>query len=217
MDFVRAPCTEQLFEKLGLPANLKTSEKLTPIGRELIHDLTTCRALIPHPFDHSTYPDRSLSFYVKGKHFQAWEFVKRSDEPDRVEVRFEADMDEAARGEVVKLLEFAIALLRNEPICSVPVTSNRWQAPAREPRPPSNFIPKLNKFCEDLSQFNKEILPELEELSIQSVISTVLLPIELESLEQHLAAFGWSELSPEARDLIRKVLNRTRQRRDASS
>lgn len=218
MGFLRALCTEQLFKELGLPESLRASEKLTPIGRDLIHDLATRSALIPHPFHYSDYPDRGLSFYVRGKHCNASEFVQRSDGPDRVEVWFEADMHEAARTEVAKLLESAVALLRNEPLCSVPILRNPRQVlQPRVPRPPSNFIPKLNKFCEDVSQFDREMLPDLEELSIRSVISTVLLPEELESLERHLAVSGWSELSPRARDLIEKVLNRTRQQRDASA
>ena len=59
------------------------------------------------------------------------------------------------------------------------------------------------------------MIPAMEELSIQAVISKVLLPKEVGSLEQHLQAFGWSELLPAARDLVGKVLDRIHQQGDS--
>lgn len=213
MGFVRAICTEQLFNLLELPLSLKTSEKLNPMGRELIHDPAARSALIPHPFHHSDYPDRGLSFYLRGKHFNACECVKRSDGPDRVEVWCDEINEQACR-EVTKMLEGAIAVFHNQPFCSLPIVVRGSQlSQTRLPRPASKIIPKLNTFCTDLAQLNASTFPSLEELTIQSVMSTVLLPEELETLEKHLATFGWSELSPQARDLIQKVFDRTKQQR----
>ena len=128
MTFVRALCTEQLFEELGLPASLRTSEKLNPMGHPLVHDPARRSALIPHPFHYSEWPDRGLSFYVRGKHFRGWEFVERSDGPDRVEITFEADVDDDECREVTKLLEDAVAVLRNEPGCSIPIVVHRMRS-----------------------------------------------------------------------------------------
>lgn len=214
---MRTHCTEQLFRELELPESLRADGKLNPVGRELVHDRSVRSALIPHPFHHSDYPDRSLSFYVRGRHFGAWEFVRRSDGPDRIEVWFEADMNDAACNEIVELLQNAAAVLREEPIGSMPIVSHRKQLPKpRVPRPPSEVIRKLNKFCDEVSELG-QLLPELEELTIQSAISTVLLPKEIESLELHLATLGWDELSPKARDLVKNVLDRTRQRRETGT
>lgn len=214
MAFVCALCTEGLFEELKLPASLRNSEKMNPIGRQLIHDPMSYSALIPHPFHYSDFPDRSLSFYFNGMHFSAWEFVRRSDGPDRVEVWFEAGINEAVGSEVRRLLESAVAVLRNESICSVPIIVHQKQLPqVRVPRTAREVIPKLNKFCEGIGQINEKLLPDLKELTIQSVISTVLLPEEIELLEQHLETCGWSELSPKARELVATVLARIHERR----
>lgn len=210
MTFVRALCTEQLFELLQLPASLKASDRLNPIGHDLIHDSAACSALIPHPFHYADYPDRALAFYLRGRHFMAWEYMQRSDGPDRVEVTIGEDVDDATCDEISGLLDSAVAVLRDEARYSLPIVLNRKKPPqVRKPRSVPELISKLNTFCEDISRL--QFVPNMEELAIQTVISTVLLPEELLLLEQHLHACGWNALSMEAQDLIKKVLSRMHQ------
>lgn len=211
MAFVTAVCTDQIFEQMQLPASLKESKSLNPIGRNLIHDVVACSALVPHPFHHSDYPDRDLSFYLRGQHFAARELVTGADSPDQVVVPIGDGVDDAMRHEVSRLLEGAVAVLRADSPCSVQIVLQRKQAPpVRMPRPPEVFIPKLNKFCDDTSKI--AFIPNIEELTIQTVIDTVLLPEEAESLKQHLQLFGWGELSPVTRDIVVKVFDRLHQR-----
>jgi|GEM_PF-4748341 len=206
MGFVRGNCNEQLFAELELPEFLGSKQ----IGHQLIYDLSAHAALIPHPYHYDSYPDRSLSFYVGGKYFSVHELVRRDDGSDRVEIWFEDDVDESTSNNISKLLESAIATLHEEVVCSMPIVTRRRQSPKpRTPRPPSEIIPKLNKFCEDVVQF-ENLLPELKEMTIKLTISSVLLPEEIESLERYLAEFGWNGLSPKAQDLIRIVFERTR-------
>lgn len=121
MTFLRAPCTERLFEQLRLPASLRDSKQLNPVGHDLVHDPVACAALITHPFVYSEYPDRGLSFYVRGQEFGGWEYC----DPDRVEVWVESGVDEATYDEVARLLVSAVAVLRNETPGSVPVVLHR--------------------------------------------------------------------------------------------
>lgn len=206
MSFVLGTCDEQLFAELELPAFLRSEQ----IGRQLIYDPSAYAALIPHPYHYDSYPDRSLSFYVRGKYFSVNELVRRDDGSDRVEIWFEEGTDESTSNNVSKLLEAAIATLHGDVLCSMPIVTRRRQTPKpRTPRPPSELIPKLNKFCEDVVQF-ETLLPELKEMTINVTISSVLLPEEIESLERYLAEFSWNGLSPKAQDLIKIVFKRTR-------
>jgi hypothetical protein len=209
MRFAHGDCNEQLYVELKLPDSLRANAQLNPIGGKLIYELSSHAALIPHPYHHADYPDRSLSFYVGGKHFAASELIRRDDGPDRVEIWFEDDTNESTSNNVCKLLEAAIATLHGEAVCSIPVIARRKQPPKpRKARPPIEVIPKLNKFCDDVVQF-EPLLPELKELTIQATISSVLLPEEIESLRTHLAEFGWGELSHKAQDLVKIVFDRT--------
>ena len=209
MRFAHDTCSEQLYAELKLPESLRANAPLNPLGRRLIYDLSTHAALIPHPYHHADYPDRSLSFYVGGKHFAANELIHRDDGPDRVEIWFEEDTDECTSNNVCKLLEAAVATLNGEALCSIPVIARRKQSPRpRKARPPTEVIPKLNKFSEDVVQF-EALLPELKEMTIQATISSVLLPDEIESLKRHLAEFGWDGLSPKAQALVKIVFERT--------
>ena len=206
MGFVRGTCNEQLFAELELSAFLSSEQ----IGRQLIYDLSTHAALIPHPYHYANYPDRSLSFYVGGNYFFVNEIVQRNDGPDRIEIWFEDDADESTSSNICKLLGLAVAMLHEEAVCSMPIVARRKQSPKpRIPCSPNEIIPKLNKFCEDVVQF-ENLLPELKEMTIKLTISSVLLPQEIESLEKYLAEFGWNGLSPKAQDLIRIVFERTR-------
>lgn len=209
MRFAHDICSEQLFVELKLPQSLIENIQLNPIGRRLIYDLSTHAALIPHPYHHAEYPDRSLSFYVGGKHFAADEFIRRNDGSDRVEIWFGDDTDESTSNNVCKLLEAAVAALNGDALCSIPVVARRKQSPKpRTARPPTEVIPKLNKFCKDMVSFETQ-LPELKEMIIQATISSVLLPEEIELLKMHLAEFGWNELSPKAQELVKAVFDRT--------
>lgn len=210
MPFVYEICTEPLFEELKLPASLKESESLNPIGRRLIHDVAACSALIVHPFIYSDFPDRSLTFYLRGMRFLAWEYVRRSDGPDRVEVAIMAGVDDATCDEVSSLLEGAVAVLREEASCSVPIVLQRQRVPLpRFPRPVREVILKLNRFCEEIEEL--KFMQEMKEVAIPTVMFNVLRPTEAESLEQYLQEFGWNELSPDARNLMEKVFDRIHQ------
>ncbi|MCC2959727.1 hypothetical protein LK540_04690 [Massilia sp. IC2-278] len=206
MGFTKAPCTEQVFDALRLPASLHESESLNPIGRDLIHDLAACSALIPHPFHYSEYPDRQLSFYLRGQCFRAWEYVTRPDDLDRVEVSIGDGVDEATCGDVANLLAQAVGLMRNEAAASIPVKLLRKEAPrVRVPRSPAEIIPKLNTLAEHyvrLKHFNAE------EVAVAALIGVVLLPEEVAPLERHLQEFGWDELVPDVRELVATALAR---------
>lgn len=212
MSFVYDICTEQVFAELKLPASLR-NDRPHLIGYKLIYDLSAQAALIPHAYHYTDYPDRSLSFYVSGTHYSANELIRRDDGPDRVEIWFEEDTDESTSSNVSKLLEAAVATLHEEAICSLPIVVRRKQTPKplkpRMARPPSEVIPKLNKFCEEANEL-ETLLPELKEMTIQLTISNVLLQEEIDSLERHLTEFGWNELSPKAQSLMKIVFHRTR-------
>lgn len=206
MGFINGLCTEQVFEALRLPASLRESDSLNPIGRQLIHDLAACSALIPHPFHYSNYPDRQLSFYLRGHYFRACEYVNRPDHLDRVEVSIGDGVDEATCEDVAVSLAEAVGLMRNEVSVSIPVRLLRKEAPrVRLPRAPDEIIPKLNTLAEHyvrLKDFNAE------EVAVASMIGVVLLPEEVAPLERHLQAFGWDELVPDVRELLATALAR---------
>ncbi len=206
MGFIIGLCTEQVFEALCLPASLRESNSLNPIGRHLIHDLAACSALIPHPFHYSDYPDRQLSFYLRGQYFRACEYVSRPDHLDRVEVSIGDGVDAATCEDVAVLLAEAVGLMRNEVSSAIPVRLLRKEAPrVRLPRPPAEIIPKLNTLAE-----HYVLLKQLtaEEVAVASVIGVVLLPEEVAPLERHLQAFGWDELVPDVRELVATALAR---------
>ncbi len=112
MTFVRDICTSQIFKGLRLPRSLVENQKLNPIDRHLVFDIETGSALIPIPFDHSTYPDRQLNFYVEEKHFNIWELVQRSDGPDRVEIYFNKSATAEERTRITGLVQEAVGVLR---------------------------------------------------------------------------------------------------------
>jgi len=208
MGFIKALCTEQVFEALRLPASLRESESLNPIGGQLIHDLAACSALIPHPFHYSDYPDRQLSFYLRGQYFRACEYVTRPDDLDRVEVAIGDGVDEAMCKDVSVLLAEAVGLMRNEAAAAIPVKLLRKEAPrVRVPRPPAEIIPKLNTLAEHyvlLKHVNAE------EVVVAALIGVVLLPEEVPLLERHLQEFGWDELVPDVRELVSRALARVK-------
>lgn len=212
MSFVYDICSEQVFAELKLPASLR-NDRPQLIGHKLIYDLSAHAALIPHPYHYTDYPDRSLSFYVSGTHYSANELIRSDDGPDRVEIWFESDTDESTSSNVSRLLEAAVATLYDESTCLLPIVVRRKQTPKpfkpHTARPPSEVIPKLNKFCEAADEL-ETLAPELTEMKIQLTISNVLLPEEIESLERHLSEFGWNELSPKAQNLMKIVFHRTR-------
>lgn len=195
-----------MFDALRLPASLRESGSLNPIGRDLIHDLAACSALIPHPFHYSDHPDRQLSFYLRGQCFRAREYVSRPDNLDRVEVSIGDGVDEATCGEVSVLLAEAVGLLRNEAAAAIPVKLLRKKAPrVRLPRPPAEIIPKLNTLAEHyvlLKHLNAE------EVAVAALIGVVLLPEEVAPLERHLQEFGWDELAPDVREFVARALAR---------
>ena len=206
MGFIIGLCTEPVFDALRLPASLRESDSLNPIGHDLIHDLAACSALIPHPFHYSDYPDRQLSFYLRGHYFRACEYVTRPDHLDRVEVSIGDGVDAATCEDVAVLLAEAVGLMRNEVSVSIPVRLLRKEAPrVRLPRPPAEIIPKLNTLAGHyvlLKQLNAE------EVAVASVIGVVLLPEEVAPLERHLQEFGWDELVPDMRELLATALAR---------
>ena len=206
MGFINGFCTEQVFEALRLPASLRESDSLNPIGCHLIHDLAACSALIPHPFHYSDYPDRQLSFYLRGQYFRACEYVTRPDHLDRVEVSIGDSVDEAMCEDVPVLLAEAVGLMRNEVSSAIPVRLLRKEAPrVRLPRLPAEIIPKLNTLAENyvrLKHWNAD------EVAVAAVIGVVLLPEEVAPLERHLQEFGWEELLPDVRELLARALAR---------
>jgi len=206
MGFINGLCTEQVFDALRLPASLRESDSLNPIGRDLIHDLAACSALIPHPFHYSDYPDRQLSFYLRGQYFRACEYVTRPDHLDRVEVSIGDGVDEAMCEDVTVLLAEAVGLMRNEVSSAIPVRLLRKEAPrVRLPRLPAEIIPKLNTLAENyvrLKHWNAD------EVAVAAVIGVVLLPEEVAPLERHLQEFGWDELVPDVRELVARALAR---------
>lgn len=113
MTFVREICTTQVFNKLRLPPNLVTNQKRNPLEKHLVFDIDSCSALIPIPFDHSTYPDRQMDFYVEEKHFNIWELIQRSDGPDRVEIYFNESATAEERTRITALLQDALGVLRD--------------------------------------------------------------------------------------------------------
>jgi len=121
MTFLRALCTEQLFDQLGLPDSLRTEERLNPIGHDLIHDCVACAALIPHRFVYSDYPDREISFYLKGHHFAGWE----NGDSGQISLWVDSSVDEVTYAEIARLLASAVAVLRNEIPGSTPVVVHR--------------------------------------------------------------------------------------------
>jgi hypothetical protein len=125
MTFIHDICTQEVFTKLALPVELSENKKMNPIGHKLIFDISTQSALLPHPFHYSDYPDRNLSLYVAGKHFNCWELVERSDGPDRVEIFISGNADESECQLVGRLMEEATAVLRSESKCSVPILIRR--------------------------------------------------------------------------------------------
>ncbi len=206
MGFIEAPCTEQVFDALRLPTSLRESESLNPVGRDLIHNLAACSALVPHPFHYSEYPDRQLSFYLRGQCFRAWEYVTRPDNLDRVEVSIGDGVDEATCEDVADLLAQAVGLLRNEAAASIPVKLLRKEAPrVRVPRPPAEIIPKLNTLAEHYVRL-KEF--DAEEVAVAALIGVVLLPEEVAPLERHLQEVGWDVLVPDVRELVATALAR---------
>ncbi len=127
MAFIKDICTTEVFNQLSLFQELIGDEKLNPIGRNLIFDLDSRSALIPHPTHYSHYPDRSLKFYVAGKCFNVWELVQRSDGPDRIEIYFDRNFEATDRSNVISLLKQAVAIFRNEPVCLLTVIErNAW-------------------------------------------------------------------------------------------
>ncbi|OFW88770.1 MAG: hypothetical protein A3B66_02605 [Alphaproteobacteria bacterium RIFCSPHIGHO2_02_FULL_46_13] len=127
MTFVHEICTAEIFNYLSLPQGLTEDKKTNPLGRNLIFDVDSRSALIPHPFHYSDYPDRRISFYVAGKCFSVWELVQRSDGPDRVEISFDRKFEAYDRSNVISLLRQAVAILRNEPVCLLPIVElNAW-------------------------------------------------------------------------------------------
>jgi len=209
MSFAQAVCNEEVFDQLALPPGLRGER----IGQELIFDLRNQSALIPHPYHYSDYPDRSISFFVRGKHFSAREHVKRSDGPDRVEVWFDADVGDSLCQEVVGLLADATEALQSS-ASRTPIVVHREVVPEpRRPRPAAVVIAKLNRFCEDLNESVAGSVQAFDELTIQTVLTVVLLPEELESLQRYTIEFGWNELSLEARSLVREVFRRAQQDR----
>ncbi|AYN96970.1 hypothetical protein EAW52_25085 [Pseudomonas sp. LTJR-52] len=118
MAFVRDICP---IEQLSLGQGLTEDSEMSPLGRSLIFDLDSRSALIPHPFHYSDYPDRRMSFYIVGKCFNVCELVQRSDGPDKVEIYFGRKFETSHRSNAILLLQQAVAILRNEPICLLPI------------------------------------------------------------------------------------------------
>jgi hypothetical protein len=121
MAFVRDICTSEIFKRLALPQYLAEDAKLNPLDKRLIYDIESCSTLIPHPFDHSCYPDRCMDFYIEGKRFRAWELLQRSDGPDRIEIYFPRDITLEGRAPIATLLKEAVGILRGESPCTLPV------------------------------------------------------------------------------------------------
>ena len=125
MTFINDVCTQEVFTQLALPVELSENKKMNPIGRKLIFDISAQSALLPHPFHYSDYPDRNLSLYVAGKHFNGWELLERSDGPDRVEIFIDGNADKSECQLISRLIEEATAILRGEAKCSVPIVIRR--------------------------------------------------------------------------------------------
>jgi len=206
MGCIKALCTEQLFEALRLPASLRASDSLNPIGRDLIHDTAACSAMIPHPFHYSDYPDRRLSFYLRGQYFRACEYVKQADQLDRVDVSIGDGVDEGTCDEVSALVAQAVGLMRNEAASSIPVTLLKKAPPRiRAPRAPAEIIPTLNTLAENYTHLKSW---NAQEVAVAAVIGVVLLPEEAAALQRYLEEFGWDALCPAVQELVARAFAR---------
>jgi hypothetical protein len=215
MAFSRLPFSQSLVSQLALSEDVGTS--LAKTGQDLICDINEMSALVPHAFHHSTFPDQSFSFFVKGEFFSVWE-VRGADGPNRVEVRIDTAAKSDGGQAVADLLAEAMAFLRNEHRCSIPIVVKPKHPPApasMSPRPPAVLIERLNTLCEEAGMVLD--FPEMYGMAVQTVIHTVLRPTEAAALRHHLESEGWGALSPKARELVQKVLDQEQAGGSASS
>jgi hypothetical protein len=202
MGFIIKSCDRKLFELLELPAELIDSKKIDLINRKIICDLENKSALISHPDHHSIYPDKQFSFYQCGRHFNVWQLIKRSDGPDRIEMHYNSDLDEEKNNSAFELIKAAFGIYRSELDFELPFVIEGKPKQSRIPRSTNDIIRKLNKYFEDISGLDTQLIPNFEEMTIQAIIAIILLPEELKSLEQHLKIYGWNELTPKASEVI---------------
>lgn len=120
MSFAFSTCTNEQFEKLALPENLKSNEGRNPITNKCCFDVNEQCVLIFHPMSHADYPDSYMSFFVDGKHHSVEWLCQRSDGPDRIRIRL-ARLAEPERNRVLSLLKQAFAVVPNEAIRSLPI------------------------------------------------------------------------------------------------
>ena len=131
MAFERRICTDALFDELRLPAILKSRNDFNPIGKEVIVDLARRAALIPRPYNHADYPDRTLNFYVDGSHHSVSQRVGHSGMRDELVLSFERDVRTARCKYVAALLKEAMRLVENDPNLPLPIS---WYRRGREAR-----------------------------------------------------------------------------------
>jgi hypothetical protein len=179
------------------------------LGRRVLIDRVNSLAILPHDFSHADYPDRVFTFLFDGECASANQWIGAIEDESRITITFEAHMATERCHQLAALFEKGIQLIK-APYLPLPVV---WvKRPVvdeiKQPRTMKRVIEKLNQFCEALNLMNASTLADLEEVIIQSVITTTLMPKELETLRKHLTIHGWSELTPAAQNLMRKVLER---------
>ena len=121
MTFETLVCTEAMFDELRLPAILRSNADYDPIGKEMIVDRAACAVLIPRPYCHGDYPDRTLNLYVRGSHFSVWQQSASTRKKGELSLSFEADASDAECEQIARLLEAAMARIDNDPNLPLPV------------------------------------------------------------------------------------------------
>ena len=210
MSFILDCCSEKIFIELDLPDWLRKSTD-SPIDKSIVYDLDKKITLIPNAFDHGTYPDRSFSLFIDGKHLSVWEKISDEGRPFIfslayiIKVWVSEDTKYLEDSFLKELIQQAFFTFYKSKINIVSIIVEGREKPITEKikltRTPQEIILAINDAIDNLPDVNLDAMVSL-------LIPIFVKPQELEEFLKFGAASSWSGLSSRARNILQQELQK---------
>lgn len=203
MPYEKKELTAELLQAIGVSPSSADGIHKTPLGRSCVISTADRIALVPLPFDHSTYPDQQFIFFCLGHKLIVWENPESSNPDSRTNV--EIFVDEATEHlEDQLLIEAAKSAFSalHSPARLPSSFQVRGRKPLpKPPRPPEQVIKGINKAA--------EFIPKLsEDLVAATLIPLYVKPIEVAALVAHGERTSWAGLTDEGLRILKLALEK---------
>ncbi len=198
MPYINTICTSELLNELGIDSEKAISQRI--IGHPCAVDSLKKSAAIAHPFSHSTYPDRGFTFVVKNHALNVWGKPGECG-TNRIEIFVGKESEYLSDDFLIGEAKEAFSVLGILSDSETPIHVKGRTPPPKPPRAPAKVIAGLNKYMQIAP-------PGVEELAKNLFVPILVRSDELDAFLGYVSEAGLDELSLDAQELFREVIER---------